>query len=387
MDNAFRNLKFVHSGGSDAQLLLGYNNLTDSNIGPEAFRGLETVISCLDLSNNKLISFPTAIINLTHLKELYLESNQITTVNMQVLASIGHVLERLSISLGHVDTWPSAFHHLTALKYLKLTDYHGIFPTDAFDGFLGTLEQIVFHRSNLVNVPVPLCKLKRLIVLNITGNPNFVGRSIVHCNPSQYTVRSVMFSGDNNEYFPDLFYSFPRLSDIYINSSNISFIDDSLIAGSQYLTRLTISHSQLSTIPSAINKFTALVFLDLHSNVIRQVERYTLGFITSSVKLQHLIRIDLSDNPIVFISNDAFYNLNALLSLDLRGTRLIHIPQVIQGLAALTSLDLGNSRIFCDCNQPWLKSWAASTNVSVDGKCDSGDPIRNFLANDLPHCP
>ena len=386
--NAFTVIKSTNAVRTDIKIDLSNNALTATGIDPDAFMDIADKIAYLDLRDNNLTEIPEAIKKLVHLETLYLETNPIASLNTNVLKIIDPVLRNLSLSFTNMNSWPKDIHQLTALKYLKVTDLSFILPVHAFDGFKSTLTQLIFQRPSFDFLPPAICDLHALKILNVTEDENLTDKKIVQCNPAINSVKHLMFNSDTKiKYFPNLFLSFPKTEDIFINDSKIEFIDNTPIARNTLLKRLTITHSELSTIPGAINQFTSLVFLDLHNNQIRSIERYSIYNPSSYYYLTNLIHLDLSNNPIVYISIDAFPQLSGLKFLNLRNTRLNVIPEVIKTLHALKEVNLQQNQISCTCDAAWLKTWASSYTVTVYGTCDHNhNAIFTFMNNSVPRC-
>ena len=381
--NAFSVLKNVNAFDKDIVIDLSDNALTSNGIDTDAFADIAGKVAFLDLRNNNLTEIPGAVSKLTHLGTLYLESNPISSIQLNSLKTINHVLRTLSLSFTALHSWPTAIHQLTALEYLKLTDIADFtLPTDAFNGFKSTLQQLILQRPRFNYIPPAVCSLSSLQILNITEDERLTNQRIVDCNPAITSVKLLMFDGDSKmKYFPDLFKSFPNAVDVFINDSKIEFIDETSIQANRLLKRLTISHNELTTIPGAINSFTALVFLDLHNNQIRSIE-------PSSLTTASLTYLDLSNNQIVYISSKAFTTLKALQVINLRNNRLSAIPQAIQPLTALKEANLYQNQIACDCDKSWLKTWASTSTTVVLGFCEPNhEPIFAFMNNTLPTCP
>ena len=390
--NAFKVMKSINAFRKEIVIDLSNNALTSTGIDPDAFMDTADKITYLDLRNNNLTEIPATVSKLVHLETLYLENNPIASINMNTLKPIHPVLRSLSISFTRMNSWPSALHQLTALEYLKVTDMNFNLPVGAFDGFKSTLKQLIFQRPTFNFIPPAVCDLHALQILNVTEDELLTDKRIVHCNPAISSVNFLMFNHDTKiTYFPDFFESFPRVVDIFINDSKIEFIDDTSITQNAYLLRLTITHNELSTIPGAINKFTALVFLDLHSNQIRSIESNSFYKPTPSSRQTSLLtHLDLSKNPIVYISASAFSYLSALKFLNLRNTHLNVIPEMIKTLTALEEVNLQRNQITCNCDDAaWLKTWASShTSVTVYGFCEpTHEAIFTFINTSLPHCP
>ena len=188
--NTFSLLKTVSAYSKDIQLLLSDNKLTDTAIDEYAFNDIDDMISYLDLRQNNLSSVPKAVSKLQNLKELYLAYNPIRIVDPQIFTLTGQSLQRLSMPLALILSWPEAFHHLSVLEHLTLIDLRFTLPPNAFQGFTTTLKHLILHRAEFPYVPPPVCDLKALQTLNITNDSNLIGKNIGNCNPAIATLQS-----------------------------------------------------------------------------------------------------------------------------------------------------------------------------------------------------
>ena len=127
--------------------------------------------------------------------------------------------------------------------------------------------------------------------------------------PINTTTRITIYQSTYDQ-FPNVFRAFPNLENVDFGTSDIRFIDDSLIPTGVTIKRFACGFCKLKSVPGAINLFRLLEKCDLRGNGITTVERNSFD------NLQSLQTILLSDNPIIYISRFAFRNLGNLRSLD-----------------------------------------------------------------------
>ena len=376
--NAFFNLQTFTNNA--IYIWLNYNNLTDGSIDINAFGGIEDLVMSLFLDGNKLMSIPRAVTRLNHLETLGLYGNPIVTIAADILISIRHNLLSLQIPLQNVTTWPSAFRYLTLLKRLWVMNYKYILPLDAFSGFRSTLQEL--YLDDFINIPRAVCDLTQLQILWLGSASSLPTRNLLPCSSPKASVIELRLKNTNFSQFPDVFKSFPNLQKLDLISTELSLIDDSMIPAKANITRLSLDNNKLTWVPGAVNGFPSLEILSLRGNLIRSIERHSLE------NLQYLETVDLTFNPIYFISKNAFWNLPALRSITLDSTKLTTIPAAVQSLPNFQYLNLRRNAIICDCDAPWLKLWAANTTVTVDGTCSgTSEDIDDFLMTSLQKCP
>ena len=184
--------------------------------------------------------------------------------------------------------------------------------------------------------------------------------------------------------FPNVFETFPSVEYLLIaEGAVVRYVDDSLVPVHSALKNF-ICFCKLVSIPGAINLFSHLEQCDLRNNRIETVERHSFD------GLRHLWFINLSNNPIIYISKFAFRNLDKLSSLYLGRTMLKTIPQAVQNIPNLNHLYQTN--VTCSCGEPWMKEWAdvMSRKLSpykVEGACrNSNETLSDFVFNRLQTC-
>ena len=144
-----------------------------------------------------------------------------------------------------------------------------------------------------------------------------------------------------------------------------------------YQIKPTFQDSTLTTVPGAVNKFPYLQQCQLVGNKIRSIERHSIE------NLRYLTTLFLNDNPIVFISRDAFRNVPSLTHLGLTNTQLTAVPPLIETLPSLRIVYLRDSPITCTCEFPRVTS-----QLTIGGFCDvTYESISDFIRTTLPQCP
>jgi Leucine-rich repeat (LRR) protein len=116
--NAFSNLEFTKAN-STVTLDLQLSELKDIDL--HAFRGIESLMTSLNLDSNYLTQIPLAVGTLKNLQMLRIRNNPIATVDPFVTSGIAHSLIFLDLDMDHFQSWPTSFSNLVALQVLKMS--------------------------------------------------------------------------------------------------------------------------------------------------------------------------------------------------------------------------------------------------------------------------
>ena len=380
-DNAFSGLQ-TYGNGYNVTVLLEYNDLW--NISDSAFSGIEHYVVKLALDGNHLTSIPPVVAKLNHLQALSLTDNPLTHLDFPILISVQGTLKQFKFSVGNFRVWPTSLKYLKALEWLRVNFGYGgwepIIPMNAFDGMYETLRRLHINNAHLVEFPAAVCNLRRLEVLEFEYGGHLTWRNMINCTSPLNSTKVVSTHFSKYDQFPNVFESFPYVESIKFKQSDIRFIDDSLFPNGTAVKWFECDTCKLQTVPGAINLLSRLEHCYLERNLITTVERNSFD------NLRYLKEINLRYNPIVYISRFAFRNLVALRRLYLGEIKITVIPEAVQTLQSLTTLELGPD-ITCTCGQSWMKQWASSTSVSVDGGCRaSNETLNHFVSNSLKSC-
>lgn len=125
-----------------------------------------TLISNLNLDNNKIASIPEWVSELTNLKVLYLNSNQID--NIEVLTTL-RSLEVLHLNQNRLHSISESIGNLTNLKSLFVNDNYITRLPDTICN-LFQLRKLLAAQNGLGAIPLGIGQLKQLEVLNLFDN-------------------------------------------------------------------------------------------------------------------------------------------------------------------------------------------------------------------------
>ncbi|XP_033125426.1 slit homolog 2 protein-like isoform X1 [Anneissia japonica] len=117
-------------------------------------------------------------------------------------------------------------------------------------------------------------------------------------------------------------------------------------------TELYLDNNLLTDIPSGLSKLKKLTTLDLSNNLITYIPE------NAFVNMTSLSTIILSFNKVGCIPKGAFKGLRTLRLLSLHGNEISHIPEgAFNEMTSLTHLALSSNPLYCDCKLKWLSDW------------------------------
>ena len=383
-DNAFQNIN-VTSIHLD-------NNLI-SSIRSDAFTSVQTQLKELDLSGNRLRNIPHAIGKLDNLTLLDVSWNPIDCANYtdDVMKSLGDFITVFRFGDTSLTYWPTTIRHFQGIQ--ELSFYGGQMqnlPTTAFTGFERTLHKLLIKGTGLIETPIALQDLHNISELHFDDNvrvgdagiliPAFVGMT--------NSLHTLSLENNSMTVFPRVLITLHQVHNLSLARNDLQFISDRSVSvvGNNNITTLNLQFCNLNRIPGALSKLTEIINLDLSNNTITTIEKNDIQ------KLRHLRSLNISFNPLQYISRSTFYDLKALEELILHDTDLFQVPKAVTNLPHLRHLDLSNNppTIECNCNMKWLSCYLSNnTALTIVGQCYTIDQdIQNYATVDIPvTCP
>merc|ERR550517_769964 len=130
-------------------LYIDHNQI--STINKEAFKGLEVNLESLTLSDNKIQEFPTLPLRLIHkLETLHIDRNQIARLDEDAFQGFGEHIKFLWMQENSIaDIPPTAFQDLHSMEWIKL--YNNKLTTlhyELMEPVLDTLIHIDLHSNH-----------------------------------------------------------------------------------------------------------------------------------------------------------------------------------------------------------------------------------------------
>ncbi|XP_065156657.1 toll-like receptor 7 [Atheta coriaria] len=253
-------------------------------------------LQTLDLSYNEMrsLSDTSGFSRLRRLQQLNLQFNNISEVSADALSGLVS-LRILNLANNKISELPQGlFTNSRELREVHLQN-----------NSLFALAKGLFHR------------LEQLLVLDLSGNQLTSG----HIDAGTFTglIRLIVLNLSHNALtridgrtFKDLFF----LQILDLRNNSIGFIEDNAFLPLYNLHTLNLAENRLNTIGPLL--FNGLFVLS---------------------------KLTLNNNLIVNVDAGAFHNCSALKELDLSSNVLEEVPEAVQELTFLKTLDLGENQI------------------------------------------
>ena len=366
---AFSNLNFT-------ELYLNDNNI--SYLDNETFTNLQGQITLLDLRNNQLTTLPTCLAKLTGINFLDVSYNPIHHTGFidSIMRQMGDYIHEFRFGSPELQEWPASMHHLQALQILKF--YGGKMERinmTAFNGFEWTLRKLWIQNTYLISVPMALQRLHSVEELHFDNNVFVKDAGILIPAFAGISSKVEVMSLENNSLtiFPRVLQTLRQLHNLSLARNNLEFISDQTVSvvGSN-LTTLNLVDCNLDRIPGALSRLSNLINLDLSNNSITTIEK------TDLQRMQQLQSLNVSFNPLLYVSSQTFGDLRGLRELIMQETILYLVPEAIRNIPHLRTLDLSSAKpsIECTCDLSWLTCTmdarnATATPLEVLGECET----------------
>jgi len=230
--------------------------------------------------------------------------------------------------------------------------------SDVFTNCKDTLRSIIIEYSSLSldDLSTALSSLTHLETVSLGHN------NILHLHHLVFpdTVSHIFLDDNVMTSLPDVSY-LTRLQELDVSFNNLNTLDNVTLPSS--LTDLYIENNNISTLP-------ALHFPNDSSS---------------------LVMLNINNNPLTQVDQDAFVNSPGLSHVDMAGTDLTRLPLALSKLPQLAQLILiDNKRLVCTCAESELMTWyhdvkSAGYEGYIEGDCSSGS-IMFFLEELAPQC-
>lgn len=267
---------------------LGFTDMTCNGGGSE--------LQILDASYNELKSIPEnwGVSKLRRLQHLNLQFNNIKDISGEALAGLSS-LRVFNLSHNHLE----------------------ILPEGLFAGSK-ELREIHLQNNNLYELPKGLFhRLEQLLVLDLSGN-----------QLTSHHIDNTTFSG------------LIRLIVLNLAHNALTRIDYRTFKELYFLQILNLRNNSIGHIED--NAFLPLY--NLHTLNLAENRLHTLGNKLFN-GLFVLSKLTLNNNLISVIESNVFKNCSDLKELDLSSNQLREVPEALQDLLVLRTLDLGENQI------------------------------------------
>lgn len=309
-------------------LVLADNPKLDYTVAfTDKFFGALPLLQIIDLQDNYLRSLPDGLTTLRNVKNLYLGSNQLSTLPNEIANF--HSLEVLSLHHNRLKTLPDTLYTLSNLKELDLS-YNPTLPINQvlpMFSILPNFQVIYLAGCNLKSVPATLPDCHRLSYVNLSDN--------------QLTT------------IPDQIFMLSELTELTLTKNKIKSLPSEIQSASK-LQVLVVSQNELTEVPAAINTLPSLIYLDLSKNKLKRLPE---DFFNSKT----LKEVNLLGNEINVIPS-SIGDATELEVLNLEFNKLRDIPLEIARLTQLRELRLTGNNLSKEVKSN-LKQWLPETKI------------------------
>lgn len=367
-----------------------------ASIEDNAFDAVYTTLTKLKLRNNMLTSMPAEIGKLTNILSLDIKDNDVTQTTLDhssdnVFRQIGDTLTEFHFGGRNYAVWPNVA--LSHFQKLELLDYEGgymgFIPYGGFHGFEHTLHKLFISNTRMRQLPIGISTLQELKELYFDDNTSvgdfgILAQAFATTTHTTSPLRVLSLQNDGLSRFPAVLRNLVNLEELYMNRNQLWYVADNavnLLKQSQ-LTKMGLSGCHLDRIPQALLQLEGLTHLDVSANNIQSIERFDMSNHTQ------ISFLNVSFNPLAYISTEALKDLPALHELDFSSTSMAQIPKAIKNTHALKTLNLKNCRIECTCDLTWITNKLNGTNITFEGTCETIEkPISSYIKVRVPTCP
>lgn len=301
-------------------------------------------LQILDASFNELRSIPEnwGISRLRRLQQLHLQHNNITELSSESLSGLNS-LRVLNISYNHLETLPdSLFAGSIQLREIHLQN-NELFELPR--GIFHRLEQLLvldLSRNQLTSHHIDngtFGGLIRLIVLNLAHNA--LTRIDSQTFKELYFLQILDLKNNSIGHIEEnSFLPLYNLHTLNLAENRLHTLDNKLFNGLYVLSKLTLNNNLISVIETNVFKNCSdLKELDLSSNQLTEVP-------DALQDLSVLRTLDMGENQITRFENGTFRNLHQLTGLRLIDNQIGNITRgMFNDLPRLSVLNLAKNRV------------------------------------------
>ncbi|NWZ79355.1 LRIG1 protein, partial [Poecile atricapillus] len=353
-------------------------------------------LETLDLSFNDITEirngcFPQGL----HIKELYLGSNRISTLEPGAFDSLSRSLLTLRLSKNRITQLPVKAFRLPRLMQLELNRNRiRLIEGLTFQG-LDSLEVLKLQRNNISKLTDgAFWGLAKMQVLHLEYN------SLTEVNSgSLYGLSSLhqlhLSNNSISRINPDGWSFCQKLHELILSYNNLTRLDEGSLADLGGLHVLRLSHNSINHIAEgAFRGLKNLRVLELDHNDISGTIEDTNGAFTG---LENLSKLTLFGNKIKSVAKKAFSGLEALEHLNLGDNAIRSIQaDAFARMKSLRQLHINSDSFLCDCQLKWLPQWLVEKELQsfVVATCAHPESLKSksifaiqpesFVCDDFP---
>nr|XP_054748561.1 toll-like receptor 3 [Lytechinus pictus] len=340
-----------------------------SSIPENVFHFL-TRLRKLFLSENKIqVISPRSFNNMSSMKQLHLDGNAIVQLN--TLGIWEPPLRSLSLGNNLLHEIPSkVFIGLGSLIYLTLHfNSIRIIYHDSFDG-LNSLELLNLNGNSLINPPrfgaIPTLRnlyLSSSGINSLDPENTFTGLNVLselRLDKNYLHISDLWINERNISTFRNL----TKLKHLDLSANNLiqSEIPSGCFEGLYNLEMLNLQGMSLPKLDQDLLKgLSNLEMLSLENNELKDIHPETFR------DQGKLFSLYLGRNPIAGLDDNVFAQTKKISLLSLHKTNIEVITEKALGpiIPSLSTLDLSNKELSCNCENKWFRNWMQNSSVEI----------------------
>ena len=375
----------LYTGNRTLKITINLNDNKITQIDRTAFKGIQTTVTKINLQKNLSTHLPQALSTLDTIQELNVQGNPLTRLDGIVMGSFDQTLSSLSFSADHFAVFPTELSLLQNLTVLTVSEL----PFQSIAQGLGPhLSNLNINHSNLTHIPDAVCNMNNWTHLSITFSPNINSNNSLfnHCLHYVDSVSTLSLSNNQLASVPDISAWFPHVTCLNLSRNNLQNLSLGYFS-IKNLPDLDLSQNLFINIPRALRNNTKLrlEYLNMANNNMSSIYEPDLQ------SLHSLKILELNNNPINYISPNAFKDIPWLEKIGLKNTKWFKIPTAVMKIQQqLYVVDFTGSPINCSCsNMSHIRPCSISL-LSFEGTCHGlrGLPIQRYLTYHFPVvCP
>ncbi|VDM45294.1 unnamed protein product [Toxocara canis] len=361
---------------------------------------------------------PRAFYKADNLQQLFLNDNQLTTINSMAFGSL-HGLRQLNLAGNHINiTMERAIYDVPALEYLSLARNDIQYISKASLVNLNNLEHLdisynrlrAFDFSFLQQTTIAIKHLDLSHNHIVTIDLSAVKRSLTSLNLAHNQLQSIgketmrdfdqlstldLSHNGIIEVQSNAFLACPKLSTLNLSHNHLRTLRKGTFANQETYTTLCLAHNAIVGLDADTFGVDNVHNLDLSNNELKNVPQHALASIRNSIStlnlrgnrirsldvldfggMNNLSELVLADNHIETIEEAAFASMQKLMKLDLSHNPVVSWnPHAFKELShSIESLNLANTGLF---------SLPKITNRGLRHLNISWNKIHELSANDL----
>lgn len=317
----------------------------------------------LNLEENYLTELPEELGKLSKLESLNLCNNHIRSLQANICLPS---LQQIDLSENRLQTFPPFLSRSAQLTTLWLSS-NNLSKLDRSIGSLSALQALYLSENNLTDLPESFSKLDELKNLDLSQN-NF--REIPSSLGLLPSLETLNLSSNHFEKidFSENFAALKILQINYNKNINLQISVESLAN----LEELSLRDNHLSSLPTRFSSLQNLLKLDLSQNALGEQPIEIINDIFKNIAgLPRLQNLTLCQNKLNALSPEAFETMlkrlshsKSLVSLSLSNNSLFYLPNLSSGFQALEALTCENNRLGLVAQEIWESTFEMISRFS-----------------------